>query len=119
MTPSTKQCPLCDAEFTCDPEQEAASCWCNRYPAIMPVENAHDCHCPNCLAMLAGETINNHLDTLSHETALILASGYRNDGVLIENIDYTIDAGNLVFSCWYHLKRGTCCGNGCRHCPYN
>ncbi|MEZ0130904.1 DUF5522 domain-containing protein, partial [Flavobacterium sp. LBUM151] len=19
---------------------------------------------------------------------------------------------------WFHLKRGTCCGNNCRHCPY-
>ncbi|WP_297817592.1 DUF5522 domain-containing protein [Segetibacter sp.] len=19
----------------------------------------------------------------------------------------------------YHLKRGFCCGNGCKHCPYN
>ncbi|MES2853673.1 MAG: DUF5522 domain-containing protein, partial [Bacteroidota bacterium] len=18
----------------------------------------------------------------------------------------------------FHLKRGNCCGNGCRHCPY-
>lgn len=38
---------------------------------------------------------------------------------LIEDIDYYIDAGNLlVFTAWYHLKRGSCCGSGCRHCPY-
>jgi hypothetical protein len=24
----------------------------------------------------------------------------------------------LVFTGAYHQKRGFCCGNGCRHCPY-
>jgi hypothetical protein len=39
---------------------------------------------------------------------------------LIEGIDYTIEGGvALVFTAWYHLKRGECCGNGCRHCPYD
>ena len=39
---------------------------------------------------------------------------------LIEGIDYTIEGGVvLVFTAWYHLKRGGCCGSGCRHCPYD
>ncbi|MEO8516965.1 MAG: DUF5522 domain-containing protein [Flavobacterium sp.] len=37
---------------------------------------------------------------------------------LIEGIDYYIENGNYVFKSWYHLKRGHCCKNGCRHCPY-
>jgi hypothetical protein len=32
--------------------------------------------------------------------------------------DYYIEAGNIVFTAAYHLKRGFCCGSGCRHCPY-
>jgi hypothetical protein len=24
----------------------------------------------------------------------------------------------MVFTAAYHLKRGSCCGSGCRHCPY-
>jgi hypothetical protein len=24
----------------------------------------------------------------------------------------------MVFTEAYHLKRGICCGSGCRHCPY-
>lgn len=32
--------------------------------------------------------------------------------------DYTIENGLLVYTAAYHLKRGTCCGSGCRHCPY-
>jgi hypothetical protein len=43
-----------------------------------------------------------------------------NSNQLIENIDYYIDEnGLLVFTAAYHLKRGYCCKNGCRHCPYN
>jgi hypothetical protein len=24
----------------------------------------------------------------------------------------------LVFTAQYHLRRGSCCRSGCRHCPY-
>jgi hypothetical protein len=32
--------------------------------------------------------------------------------------DYYFDGPYLVFTAAYHLKRGVCCGSGCRHCPY-
>jgi hypothetical protein len=32
--------------------------------------------------------------------------------------DYYMEGQNLVFTAAYHLKRGYCCGSGCRHCPY-
>ncbi|MBL7783041.1 MAG: hypothetical protein JNM22_17555 [Saprospiraceae bacterium] len=38
--------------------------------------------------------------------------------VLQEGIDYYIDKGRWVFTAQYLLKRGECCGSGCRHCPY-
>ncbi len=31
---------------------------------------------------------------------------------------YLDEFGNTVFTAAYHLKRGNCCGNQCRHCPY-
>ena len=31
---------------------------------------------------------------------------------------YYNENGFLVFTEAYHLKKGYCCGNGCRHCPY-
>lgn len=31
---------------------------------------------------------------------------------------YMSPDGYLVFTEKYHLKRGFCCGNGCKHCPY-
>ncbi|MDE0472250.1 MAG: DUF5522 domain-containing protein [Ekhidna sp.] len=32
---------------------------------------------------------------------------------------YFNEHGLLVFTEKYHLKRGFCCGNACKHCPYN
>ena len=26
--------------------------------------------------------------------------------------------GRTVFTEEYHIERGYCCGNGCRHCPF-
>ena len=35
-----------------------------------------------------------------------------------EPTDFYIENGKYVFTEHYHLKRGSCCGNGCKHCPY-
>jgi hypothetical protein len=32
---------------------------------------------------------------------------------------YRDEQGYIVFTEKYHLQKGVCCGNGCRHCPYN
>ena len=38
---------------------------------------------------------------------------------LIEGEDfYYNEQGYVVLTEKYHLKKGSCCGNGCRHCPY-
>lgn len=31
---------------------------------------------------------------------------------------YQTREGFLVFTEAFHLKRGQCCGSGCRHCPF-
>ena len=36
----------------------------------------------------------------------------------LEPEDYYYDGPYLVFTAAYHLKRGSCCGSGCRHCPW-
>ena len=36
----------------------------------------------------------------------------------IAGIDYYIENGKVVFTEKYHIERGQCCGNECRHCPY-
>jgi hypothetical protein len=32
--------------------------------------------------------------------------------------DWYLENGLLVYTAAFHLKRGFCCGSGCRHCPY-
>jgi hypothetical protein len=32
--------------------------------------------------------------------------------------DFYIENGIYVFTKEFHLRRGSCCGNGCRHCPF-
>ncbi|MHB1022324.1 MAG: DUF5522 domain-containing protein [Acidobacteriaceae bacterium] len=36
----------------------------------------------------------------------------------LDEEDYYYDGPYLVFTAAYHLKRGTCCGSHCRHCPF-
>ncbi len=38
---------------------------------------------------------------------------------LIEGEDYYWEKGLMVFTALFHLRRGYCCKNDCRHCPYN
>jgi hypothetical protein len=37
---------------------------------------------------------------------------------LVEGEDYYRDGEFIVFTRRFHLRRGSCCGSGCRHCPY-
>jgi len=41
-----------------------------------------------------------------------------NDAPRLEPEDYYMEGPYMVFTAAYHLKRGYCCGSGCRHCPY-
>lgn len=37
-----------------------------------------------------------------------------------DNNDYYFnEEGLLVMTEAYHIKRGYCCGNACKHCPYD
>ena len=36
-----------------------------------------------------------------------------------EDVDFYWEGDFIVFTRVYHLKRGHCCGSGCRHCPYD
>lgn len=38
---------------------------------------------------------------------------------LVEGEDfYYNEEGYMVLTEKFHLKKGFCCGNGCRHCPF-
>ena len=37
---------------------------------------------------------------------------------LVDGLDYYIESGLMVFTAHFLRRRGYCCNNGCRHCPY-
>ena len=37
---------------------------------------------------------------------------------LVEGEDFYREGPYVVFTAAYHLRRGYCCGSGCRHCPW-
>jgi hypothetical protein len=37
---------------------------------------------------------------------------------VLEDDEFYMENGKFVLTERYHLRRGHCCGNGCRHCPY-
>ena len=38
----------------------------------------------------------------------------------VEGTDfYYNESGLMVLTEKFHLDRGSCCGNGCKHCPFN
>jgi hypothetical protein len=36
----------------------------------------------------------------------------------IKDIDYYLEDGFVIFTESYLKEKGECCGNNCRHCPY-
>jgi Family of unknown function (DUF5522) len=44
----------------------------------------------------------------------------KGEQILKEGIDYYYnEEGYIVLTEKYHLEKGYCCGNGCKHCPYD
>lgn len=43
----------------------------------------------------------------------------KQENKLIESVDFYFENGFMVFTEKYHIGRGYCCGNGCRHCPFD
>jgi hypothetical protein len=76
----------------------AEGCWCASLPEVFgEPDPAGDCFCPQCLS-----------------TQLRQANAIE----AVEGEDYYFENGLLVMTAAYHIKRGSCCGNGCVWCPY-
>ncbi|MDF2185929.1 DUF5522 domain-containing protein [Grimontia hollisae] len=112
------QCPECGNALSCT--AETGQCWCMQYPNLFPTPKRDrlSCLCQQCLAKRINEKLESLYQQYTTNDLIRLAKPYRDQKTLVEGLDYTIEKGRYVFSAWYHLKRGSCCGNGCRHCPY-
>jgi len=38
--------------------------------------------------------------------------------IMVEGLDYYYEGPYKVMKEYFHIKRGYCCGSGCRHCAY-
>jgi hypothetical protein len=102
-----KKCQQCNTSFACCIQ----NCWCSSFPQIMEMTENGDCFCPDCLEVIINEKIKKadskkKLSFMSKEEMVEMEDYYYNE------------QGYWVFTEQYHLKRGYCCKNRCKHCPY-
>ena len=114
-------CPVCARPNHCRMETGKpykGPCWCER--PTLPAAALHRlvaklpeprCLCQNCLETIAAnpEVTWDELVTRSHQPTTQFA--------VFEGDTYQ-EGDTIVFTEQFHLRRGHCCGNGCRHCPY-
>ncbi len=113
-----QECATCKQNFTCSIESPT-TCWCTKYPPILVVDAVNTCLCSNCMESKIKAAIQQYAIEVKEGKRINEAPSYATDRQKMEEgIDYYIENGLLVMSTWYHLKRGTCCGSGCRYCPY-
>ncbi len=121
-----EQCPVCGGDNQCRMAKGhlyKGPCWCDEI--IVPsqilrglVTSGLDpgCLCRGCLEAAARLSLEvNGSAATADQIRTTLGSSQPS---LKEEEYYLDEKGNLVFTAAYHLKRGTCCENGCRHCPY-
>jgi hypothetical protein len=107
--PDTGRCPLCggpnDCQF-CTAAAYKGPCWCARVEipeallSQVPVEFRNKaCVCRVCVTAF-------HRRQPAAPRTVLPGDFYFEPG------------GMMVFTAAYHLRRGYCCGSGCRHCPY-
>ncbi len=113
-----KKCSSCLTLFECG-DTAISFCWCNQYPAIFNLATTQDCLCPKCLHQATIEKIDSYVtDINKNGIENNSAAELKTSTDYIIDIDYYIENGLWVFTAWHHLKRGSCCKSGCRHCPY-
>lgn len=106
-----KVCTHCKMPIDCQPEA-IEQCFCSQVHLSLNTRNFlrssfHKCLCTNCLEkmeQLVQEAQTNEFPTTRSE--------------MLEGKHYYIENGYFVFTELYHLLKGQCCQNGCRHCVY-
>ena len=100
-------CPLCGQTNDCQLCTTTAykgPCWCARVeiPEALLAQVPEDRRNQACLCQ-ACVTTHRH----THQAPPKILPG-----------DFYFEHGLMVFTAAWHLRRGYCCGSGCRHCPY-
>ncbi|HEX5155313.1 MAG TPA: cysteine-rich CWC family protein [Parafilimonas sp.] len=107
-----KQCPRCSNLFECR-AGDMYNCQCyavalsDAAKLFLESTSYDDCLCKNCLLQIEQMVQFG----LRHEFP-------KQGELMIEGLHYYFDNGYFVFTELYHLQRGYCCNNNCRHCAY-
>jgi hypothetical protein len=108
---NSSRCPRCSAAFICN-QADITLCQCfpvelSEQTRAFLAKTSFNCLCKDCLTEMDRQV----------KTAAAYATTEKN-APLIENIHFYKEGHNWVFTELYHMLRGYCCKNGCRHCPY-
>lgn len=108
---SIKYCSNCKTEIFCN-HQDIAKCSCSSVELSFETRkfltNSYfDCLCNQCL-----ETINSKVAAAKSHSFPTQKNEF------IEGVHFYKEGNMWVFTELYHLLKGSCCGNGCRHCVY-
>ena len=108
---SIKHCGNCRKKISCN-VQDIENCPCSTIELSPKTRNFltktyYDCFCNNCLK------------ELSRKIALAVEVTFpTKKEEFIEGVHYYREGNMWVFTELYHILKGSCCGNGCRHCVY-
>jgi hypothetical protein len=103
-------CPLCGGANECQLCSSAAykgPCWCMKVKIPDELLNRISAEARNRACVCRGCVMKFHRDRMDPVAAPKILPG-----------DFYFDGGLMVFTAAYHLRRGYCCDNGCRHCPF-
>ena len=106
-----KNCTRCQGVLRCE-TIETGNCQCaamtlNKETQEFIDKTNYNCLCAKCLATIS---------EMVHLTGSHVFPKRRE--MLVEGLHYYKENGFWVFTEFYHLLRGRCCQNGCRHCAY-
>jgi hypothetical protein len=121
-----EQCPLCGGDNQCRVAKGhlyKGPCWCHEVvvPGHVLSRLTEDRLEPACLCRPCLETVANLSSEIDDTSTLLqkIDHAIASRRVPLAEDDFYLDEnGNTVFTAAYHLKRGHCCANACRHCPY-
>ena len=121
-----ERCPLCGGDNGCRVSKGhlyKGPCWCESMivPGALLKRLSEEwadaaCICRSCLETIINVTREvDGMDAAMVEIRRQISGKTRS----LPAEDYYMDPdGKMVFTASYHLKRGSCCDSGCRHCPY-
>lgn len=107
----SKVCTHCKSEIICNVD-DINNCECKEISIsnstrLFLASSFHKCLCNNCLTKfdeMVKFASNNEFPKKRSQ--------------MIEGVHYYMENEYFVFTELYHLMKGQCCQNGCRHCVY-